>query len=88
MMFKSDKKQIVLQAGMALSLSMVALAGCSKSRCENYADMEIKCGGYPKSEEDITRAMAEGACESSKKLNNSVTTPARGLCVSMSASGR
>jgi hypothetical protein len=46
---------------------VVALAGCSKSRCEKYADMEIKCGGYPKSEEDFTRAMAEGACESMDK---------------------
>lgn len=54
--------RIILLAGLAL-----ALAGCGKSRCEKYAEMEVRCGGYPKSEEDITRAMAEAACETTDK---------------------
>ncbi len=39
--------------------------GCSSEKdkkCEKYADMEIKCGGYPVEEHDVTRKMATGFC--------------------------
>lgn len=49
---------------MRIACVLVALlaVGCGKSKCETYADMEIRCGGYPKSEEDITRKLAQGMC--------------------------
>lgn len=49
-------------------LVLVAAAACGKSKCEKYADMEIRCGGYPKAEEAITRQLAEGMCEGAKEL--------------------
>jgi hypothetical protein len=43
------------------------VAGCSKTKCEKYADIEVKCGGIPAKEEDITRKLAEGMCEAADK---------------------
>lgn len=37
-------------------------AACKKSTCEKYADMEVKCGGIPAKEAELTRAMAQGMC--------------------------
>ena len=55
---------------LALPLaSLLAAAGCGKSECQKYADMEWKCGNYPAKEEDITRQMAEGMCEGAKQMN-------------------
>ena len=53
-----------LLGGIVLVLGMFA-AGCSKSTCEKYADMEIKCGNIPEKEADMTRALARGMCEAS-----------------------
>ena len=61
------KVAVVVAATAAAALSLLAAAGCSKTRCEKYGDMEVKCGGYPKSEEEITRAMAKGMCEGAEK---------------------
>jgi len=46
---------------LALAALLVAPA-CGKSTCENYADMEVKCGEYPASEKDITHDLAQGFC--------------------------
>jgi hypothetical protein len=56
-------------------LGLVLSLGCGKSRCEKYADMEIRCGGYPKSEEDITRKLAEGMCETTGSVDKSIGGP-------------
>ena len=56
-------------------LACVLTLGCGKSRCEKYADMEIRCGGYPSSEEDITRKLAEGMCETSDSVDKSIGGP-------------
>jgi hypothetical protein len=53
-------------------LALVLSLGCGKSRCEKYAEMEIRCGGYPKSEEDITRKLAEGMCETAGSVDRSI----------------
>jgi hypothetical protein len=48
---------------IAVALVVVAaVAGCSKSRCEKYADWEWKCGNYPEREKEITLKLAEGMC--------------------------
>jgi hypothetical protein len=52
---------------------VAALTACSKSRCEKYADMEIKCGGIPKSEEAMTRKLAEGMCESADSEKSEIS---------------
>jgi hypothetical protein len=57
----------IVLLGLLLSL------GCGKSRCEKYADMEIRCGGYPASEEDITRKLAEGMCETTGSVDKSIS---------------
>ena len=44
---------------LALAASLLAAAGCGKTECQKYADMEWKCGDYPAKEEDITRQMAD-----------------------------
>jgi uncharacterized Fe-S cluster-containing protein len=55
---------------MRIALLLCALLGgaCGKSRCEKYAEMELRCGDYPTSEEDITRKLAQGTCESSDEI--------------------
>jgi len=54
----------------ALSLAaLLAAAGCGKTECQKYADMEWKCGNFPAKEEDITRQMAEGMCEGAKSMD-------------------
>lgn len=42
----------------------VALAACSKSKCEKYADMEVKCG---KEKGDMVHKLAEGFCDKAQK---------------------
>ena len=50
---------------LALSLvAVLALAACKKSRCETYADMEVKCSGH---EGELVHKMAEGMCEEADK---------------------
>jgi len=58
---------------IAALVLVVCLAACGKSRCEKYADMEIRCGGYPASEEDITRKLAEGMCETTDSVDTSIS---------------
>ncbi len=48
---------------IALLALLVPVAACGKSTCEKYADMEWKCGNYPETEKDITKALAQGMCE-------------------------
>jgi hypothetical protein len=56
---------------LALPLaSLLAAAGCGKTECQKYADMEWKCGDYPAKEEGITRQMAEGMCEGAKEMDD------------------
>lgn len=43
----------------------IAVVGCKKTTCEKYADMEVKCGGIPEKEADLTRALAKGMCSES-----------------------
>ena len=50
------------KVGLVLILA-AALAGCSKSKCEKYADMEVKCGDIPEKEKDMTKVLARGMCE-------------------------
>ncbi|MBA3457757.1 MAG: hypothetical protein H0T42_32040 [Deltaproteobacteria bacterium] len=50
--------------------SLLAAAGCGKTECEKYADMEWKCGNYPAKEEAITRQMAQGMCVGAKDLKD------------------
>jgi hypothetical protein len=58
-----------------LLVAAVLLGACGKSRCEKYAEMEIRCGGYPASEEDITRKLAEGMCETTDTVDKSLAAP-------------
>lgn len=57
---------------LATALSVLTLAlglagtGCSKSKCEKYADMEVKCGSIPEGERDLTRQLAQGMCAASE----------------------
>lgn len=47
-------------------LAALLVFGCSsekETKCKKYADMEIKCGGYPADEQAITRKMADGFCQ-------------------------
>jgi hypothetical protein len=55
---------------IVLLVLAVLVVGCGKSRCEKYAEMEIRCGGFPKSEEDMTRKLAEGMCESAEEMGD------------------
>jgi hypothetical protein len=41
------------------------VAACGKSRCDKYADMEVKCGNVPEKEQELTRALAGGMCSQS-----------------------
>jgi len=59
---------------IALAIGLFA-AGCGKSRCEKYAEMEIRCGGYPASEEDLTRKLAEGMCETTGSVDKALAAP-------------
>jgi hypothetical protein len=54
---------------VALLVPLALLAACGKSTCEKYADMEWKCGNYPASEKDITKALAQGMCEAAESQN-------------------
>jgi len=54
---------------LPVAAALLASAGCGKSECQKYADMEWKCGDYPAKEEDITRQMAEGMCEGAKSID-------------------
>ncbi len=42
--------------------ALLAVPACGKSTCEKYADMEVKCGGYPAHEKQITHDLAQGFC--------------------------
>jgi len=48
--------------GMAVFGAVIAIAGCNKSKCEKYADMEVKCGAVPEKEKDMTHALAQAFC--------------------------
>ncbi len=41
---------------------LVTTTACKKSTCEKYADMEVKCGGIPAKEAEMTRGMANAMC--------------------------
>jgi hypothetical protein len=56
-------------------LVFALLTGCGKSRCEKYAEMEVRCGGYPKSEEKLTRQLSEGMCETTGSVDKSLAAP-------------
>lgn len=58
----------------ALVIAVLAV-GCGKSRCEKYAELEIRCGGYPASEEALTRKLAEGMCETTGSVDKSLAAP-------------
>ncbi|HEX5062976.1 MAG TPA: hypothetical protein VFV99_26560 [Kofleriaceae bacterium] len=47
---------------MRYVLLVLALAACSKSKCEKYADWEWKCGNYPADQKEITLKLAQGMC--------------------------
>ena len=49
-----------------LFVALAALAACSKSKCEKYADMEWKCGNYPANEKEITMKLSEGMCSAAE----------------------
>jgi hypothetical protein len=55
--------------------SLVIAAACGKSRCEKYAEMEVRCGGYPKAEEDLVRTMSEGMCETTDTVEKELAAP-------------
>jgi hypothetical protein len=55
------KHRWLLAGGMCI-LASLATVGCKKTTCEKYADMEVKCGGIPEKEADLTRALAKGMC--------------------------
>jgi len=57
---------------IAWVLVVLLAAACGKSKCEKYADMELRCGDIPKSEEAITRQLAEGMCEGARELPESM----------------
>jgi hypothetical protein len=54
---------------MRILLLILMAAGCGKSRCEKYAEMQVRCGGNPKSEDDVTRTVSEGFCEQADTIN-------------------
>tara|TARA_R110002073_G_scaffold108266_1_gene243148 strand:- start:2999 stop:3271 length:273 start_codon:yes stop_codon:yes gene_type:complete len=46
-------------------LTSFLILGCSSEEdkiCETYADMEVKCGGYPVDQNKMTHKMAKGFC--------------------------
>jgi len=47
---------------LLLSLAALALPACGKSTCDKYADMEVKCGDFPASEQTMTHDLAQGFC--------------------------
>jgi hypothetical protein len=53
-------------------LVVAALAACSKSKCEKYADWEWKCGNYPEREKQITLKLAEGMCSAAENGEKSL----------------
>ena len=50
--------------------AVLAAAGCGKTECQKYAELEWKCGDFPATEESITKQMAEGMCEGAKQMEN------------------
>lgn len=54
---------MIMKAFVVLMSFLVLGCGSEKAeKCEKYTDMEIKCGGYPASEVEMTRKMATGFC--------------------------
>jgi hypothetical protein len=63
------------------TIVVVALAGCGKSKCEKYAEMEWKCGHFPADQKDMTITLARGMCDSAddpdlKSLGSSIKAEA------------
>ncbi|HSD90957.1 MAG TPA: hypothetical protein VLB44_25710 [Kofleriaceae bacterium] len=46
-----------------LVVAALLVAGCGKSKCEKYAEIEWKCGNNPADEKDVTLRISEGFCE-------------------------
>jgi hypothetical protein len=59
---------------LLLALAVFAV-GCGQSRCEKYAEMEIRCGDYPASEEALTRKLSEGMCETTGSVDKALAAP-------------
>lgn len=57
---------------LAIALSA---AGCGQSRCEKYAEMELRCGGYPTNEADLVRKLSKGMCETTGSVDQAIARP-------------
>ncbi len=50
---------------VAILACLLAL-GCTsetEKKCEKYAELEVRCGDFPKDQRDMTKKLAQGFCE-------------------------